>query len=168
MRLVSSGLLCFWFIIGACQSRQPDVQATSRSESASSAPQVSVLDLPMSRLIDSLKLLHGNFKSQLVLGSFNGDWTVPNAILARADSAVLPLLECMSRSDSTGVTWRGIPLTLGAVCYAMLRNLIIYEPPDPDARWPGFIRQPPISDSVLTAAQAAWRPVIQRRKYALS
>ncbi len=133
-----------------------------------SASTPALIDRPIVELIDSLRWLHGNFATGLALGSFDGHLTLPNAVLAKGDTAVSPLLECMARPDSTGVTWRGVPLSLGAVCYAMLRNLIIYEPPDPDARWPGFIRQPPISDSALAAAQAAWRHVIQRRMYGLS
>jgi hypothetical protein len=79
----------------------------------------------------------------------------------------------MERADSTGVTWDGSPLTLGAVCYALLSSIIYYEPyddaewekehpNDPYAPWPGHIHKPPISEEALRAAQDAWRKVIGR------
>ena len=154
-----------------CKDRPPtppQSQSTMPAGSQVIAPVPALIDRPIGELIDSLRYLRGNFRTGLAIGDFNGQTWLPSAILAKGDSAVSPLLECMSRRESTEATWEGTALSLGAVCYAMLRNLIIYEPPDPDGRWAGFITQPPITDSSLAAAQAAWRIVIQRRLYGLS
>ena len=161
-------VLCIVTLVVACKERRSEAQSQSIAQRDSQILTTTpvLIDRPVGELIDSLRQLRGNFRTQLALGSFDGQLTLPNAILAHGDSAVAPLLECMARHDSTGVTWRDVSLSLGAVCYAMLRNLIAYEPPDEDS-WPGYIRRPPISDSALTAAQAAWRSVIQRRMYGL-
>jgi len=133
----------------------------------------------MPQLIDSLRYLRGNFGERLSMGSFDGNRTIPNAISAQADSAVRPLLECMGRGDSTGVTWQGTPMSLGAVCYAMLENLIYYESYDDPvwirhnggdkyAPWPGDITKPPVSAAALRAAQSAWRDVVRRHMHRFS
>ncbi len=172
-------VLCLITVAAACSERrsqdqtqspaQRDSQALSPAQRDSQILATSpvLLGRPIGELIDSLRSLRGNFRRQLAIGSFDGQIRLSQAILAHGDSAVAPLVECMSRHDSTGVTWQDVPLSLGAVCYAMLRNLVIYEPPNEES-WPGAIRRPPITDAVLAAAQAAWRDVVKRRLYGLS
>jgi|SRR5437667_1243654 len=120
-------ILLILLILGvACKDRRSTSQSQSTpvadSQAIALTPTPTLIDRPIDELIDSLRFLHGNFGKSLAVGSFDGQLWLSNAILAKQDSAVLPLLECMSRSDSTGVTWQGTPLSLGpsaTLCFAI-------------------------------------------------
>jgi len=102
-------ILLILLILGvACKDRRSTSQSQSTpvadSQAIALTPTPTLIDRPIDELIDSLRFLHGNFGKSLAVGSFDGQLWLSNAILAKQDTAVLHLLECMSRSDSTGVT----------------------------------------------------------------
>ena len=105
------------------------------------------------------------------VGSFQGDRAVLDAMVSRGDSAVVRLVDCLDRRDTSEVALGQHQLTMGELCYVVLNAVAYYEATGPDgaltADWPGHVALP-ASAAQLAAAKRAWLMVVKRRSYMLS
>ena len=72
------------------------------------------------------------------------------------------LVECLDDDRPSKSRLDGMPITVGAMCYEVLSNLVYYEPTT--ATWPGYI-SPKASLQEMRDAKAAWTQVVKAKAF---
>jgi hypothetical protein len=129
----------------------------------------SLASLPTDSLIELLRSVEGELQWQgVVVGDFIGDKSVLFALIQRKDSVLVPLAECLDRTDPVATTWRGQELLLGHMCLVVLNSIVYYEHTDElgdlSGNWDGYVG---VHSSIeeMRAAKAAWKKVIEEGRY---
>jgi hypothetical protein len=89
--------------------------------------------------------------------------TAIRAFVPFRDTAVVRLVNCLDRADSTATTVEGRPVPLGVLCYEALTYLVNTEP-DFTGDWPGDLF-PTAGPAELSAAKAAWLVAVREHHY---
>jgi len=160
-------------LVLACQEQQPALDSADQMP-AGSGEVASELPLAAPTSMDDffarLPEVRGEFSGSWALGEFTGDRAFLAQVHEYDGSVVTRLVDCLDREELSKVKWQGRQISIGALCYAVLRNTAYFESYDDpvwveehgqDAPWPGHLELD-ASPAELLNAQKAWEDVVQR------
>lgn len=121
----------------------------------------------LAQLIDSLGRVQAS-----VVNDPSGAWRVHGAdglLMAFprfGDTAVRPLVDCVSDTTFAKTVYNGAPVRKGLMCIAAL-SMVAYSEVDMSGNWPGAVL-PSDTPKQLVKAGAAWRAVVEQHAYKLN
>lgn len=192
IKWIAGGLLVLGMTIGGCVADQPDSDTETdgigtesdtlpnpmartaqdppvdwRAERISRIP-AEISSLTTDSLIELLAVTEGTMGGYgNVVGDIDGEKEVVYALIAREESALVPLVDCLTRTDQAAMDWQGSPVMLGHMCAVVMNSMLYYEHYDEYgdvAAWPGHVT-PEATPEEMAEAQAAWREVIAEKRH---